>query len=111
MSEEKAICKLCGHPMPKGEEMFHYHGYSGPCPEPPIKDQAHEVHRSSVTGQFVTEAEAEANPAETTTETVKTFSPYIKKLILLGDAYEKSGGAPDELGHLVTWAVNGMSAE
>lgn len=29
-------CALCGHPMPKGEEMFHYHGYSGPCPGPPL---------------------------------------------------------------------------
>jgi hypothetical protein len=30
-------CKLCGEPMPDGETMFHYHGYSGPCPKPPIK--------------------------------------------------------------------------
>ena len=27
-------CELCGHPMPKGEEMFKFHGYSGPCPGP-----------------------------------------------------------------------------
>jgi hypothetical protein len=33
----KATCKLCGHPMPEGEEMFHYHGYSSKCPEPPLK--------------------------------------------------------------------------
>jgi hypothetical protein len=25
-------CELCGLPMPEGEEMFKYHGYSGPCP-------------------------------------------------------------------------------
>lgn len=25
-------CALCGLPMPEGEEMFKYHGYSGPCP-------------------------------------------------------------------------------
>lgn len=25
-------CSLCGEAMPKGEEMFKYHGYSGPCP-------------------------------------------------------------------------------
>lgn len=25
-------CKICGQPMPPGEEMFRYHGYSGPCP-------------------------------------------------------------------------------
>lgn len=29
-------CELCGEPMPDGEEMFKYHGYSGPCPKPPL---------------------------------------------------------------------------
>jgi hypothetical protein len=27
---------MCGEPMPKGEEMFNYHGYSGPCPKEPL---------------------------------------------------------------------------
>lgn len=35
MAEEKSTCGLCGEPMPAGEEMFQYHGYSGPCPKPP----------------------------------------------------------------------------
>lgn len=34
MSDERPKCGLCGQPMPKGEEMFQYHGYSGPCPGP-----------------------------------------------------------------------------
>lgn len=34
MSEAK--CGLCGEPMPLGEEMFKFHGYSGPCPKPPL---------------------------------------------------------------------------
>lgn len=29
-------CELCGEPMPEGEEMFCYHGYSCPCPKPPL---------------------------------------------------------------------------
>lgn len=33
---EEARCELCGEPMPKGEEMFKLHGYSGPCPKPPL---------------------------------------------------------------------------
>ena len=33
--EEQALCELCGEPMPAGEEMFKYHGFSGPCPKPP----------------------------------------------------------------------------
>lgn len=28
-------CSLCGEAMPPGEEMFVYHGYSGPCPPRP----------------------------------------------------------------------------
>ena len=31
---EPVRCQLCGEPMPPGEEMFNYHGYSGPCPKP-----------------------------------------------------------------------------
>jgi hypothetical protein len=30
-------CELCGEPLPAGEEMFKYHGYSGDCPKPPIQ--------------------------------------------------------------------------
>lgn len=33
---QEARCKLCGHLMPPGEEMFFYHGLSGPCPGPPL---------------------------------------------------------------------------
>lgn len=29
-------CEICGEPMPLGEEMFKFHGYSGPCPKPPL---------------------------------------------------------------------------
>lgn len=29
-------CTVCGEPMPPGEQMFKYHGYSGPCPAPPL---------------------------------------------------------------------------
>ncbi len=27
-------CTICGEPMPEGEAMFKFHGYSGPCPKP-----------------------------------------------------------------------------
>jgi hypothetical protein len=29
-------CSICGEPMPDGEEMFKFHGYSGECPKPPL---------------------------------------------------------------------------
>lgn len=28
----KALCTLCGQPMPDGEQMFKFHGFSGRCP-------------------------------------------------------------------------------
>ena len=33
---DQPSCELCGEPMPPGEEMFKYHGYSGGCPKPPL---------------------------------------------------------------------------
>jgi len=33
---EAAKCNICGDPMPPGEEVFKHHGYSGPCPKPPL---------------------------------------------------------------------------
>ena len=40
MSNERATCNICGHPMPPGEEMFKYHGYSSDCPRPFLKPPA-----------------------------------------------------------------------
>ena len=37
MNDHIAKCELCGEPMPAGEEMFVLHGYSGPCPKPPLQ--------------------------------------------------------------------------
>ena len=33
-------CELCGEPLPEGEEMFKYHGYSGSCPVPVVLNSA-----------------------------------------------------------------------
>ena len=33
---DTAKCSLCGEPMPEGEQMFKFHGYSGPCPKEPL---------------------------------------------------------------------------
>lgn len=35
-SDNTPTCELCGTLMPEGETMFKYHGYSGPCPQPPL---------------------------------------------------------------------------
>lgn len=31
------FCGICGQRMPPGEEMFRFHGYSGPCPTVPTE--------------------------------------------------------------------------
>ncbi len=40
---EVAKCVLCGEPMPPGEPMFKYHGYSGPCPKPLLQPHQRRV--------------------------------------------------------------------
>ena len=37
MPDDLARCGLCGELMPPGEEMFRFHGYSGPCPKPALQ--------------------------------------------------------------------------
>jgi hypothetical protein len=39
----KAVCELCGEPMPEGEEMFKFHGYSGNCPKPPLSEKSVQI--------------------------------------------------------------------
>lgn len=40
---DAAKCELCGEPMPPGEEMFKFHGYSGKCPKPPLPRPPSEI--------------------------------------------------------------------
>ena len=46
---EIAKCALCGEPMPDGEMMFKFHGYSGPCPKPPLAKKAEAPTRQDIT--------------------------------------------------------------
>ena len=52
-----ARCQLCGEPMPAGEEMFKYHGFSSNCPKPPLTQPSVEVvvehiHRTDADGEL-----------------------------------------------------------
>jgi hypothetical protein len=47
-------CELCGEPMPVGEEVFKFHGYSGPCPKPPLPPSM-KIHRWDSGGRDVTD--------------------------------------------------------
>lgn len=48
-SRPEGNCELCGKPLPPGEEMFRYHGYSGPCPEFAL----HEYHQHMAEADMV----------------------------------------------------------
>ena len=48
MPDKQPLCKLCGEPMPEGEEMFKYHGFSGPCPKPPKPDTSRDTLKNKV---------------------------------------------------------------
>ena len=39
---DQSKCALCGEPMPEGEEMFNFHGYSGDCPKAPLPRMTNE---------------------------------------------------------------------
>jgi len=52
LKEKVASCELCGHPMPEGEQMFKFHGYSGPCPAPPSPDIKEQVEDGNLTHPF-----------------------------------------------------------
>jgi len=44
-------CELCGLPMPEHETMFKFHGYSGPCPGPPLP-KPEEPYHVTIQGQY-----------------------------------------------------------
>ena len=53
-----ARCEICGEPMPEGESMFKFHGYSGLCPKPPLPKPSIEavieyVHRKDDAGYWL----------------------------------------------------------
>ncbi len=52
-----AKCELCGEAMPAGEDMFKFHGYSGPCPKPPIA-KAREATKQDA-GSLVNDGESQ----------------------------------------------------
>ena len=59
----EGFCELCGEPMPEGEQMFRYHGYSGPCPKPPLPRAVSAAERAR---QYVDQLEAHMDEGGTT---------------------------------------------
>ena len=51
-----ARCELCGEPMPPGEQMFKFHGYSGNCPKPPLPKPPSELETLRAQAERMAEA-------------------------------------------------------
>jgi len=63
---DEAKCAVCGEPMPAGEEMFKFHGYSGPCPKSalpqPKLDTVVEYLYRQTDGSFWLDIRADGQP-------------------------------------------------
>jgi len=93
-------CGLCGFPMPKGEEMFQYHGYSGPCPvgygesrpEPPSKEPTktplERLVEAAVEAAWSLERLLHLAPEDTTTEDRRQANLKREMLIAALAAFE-----------------------
>lgn len=66
----EARCNLCGEPMPAGEEMFNYHGHSGPCPKPPLM-KATQDREAIYKIAWDTYVDKSMDPAEKTIDCIK----------------------------------------
>ena len=98
MIEEKAVCELCGEPMPPGEQMFKFHGYSGPCPNPPLprKEMKRYIQKpptqeevSAVIKRFLTDWDR----ASKTVDISGNFRiEFVTDLCILADAYMHEHG-------------------
>lgn len=75
MTEPKAICELCGEPMPEGEEMFKFHGYSGPCPKPPLGGM-----RNQIPSDAILKMMAQASLEEATETIARMADDFAAKL-------------------------------
>jgi hypothetical protein len=71
-------CELCGEPMPPGEEMFKYHGYSGECPKPPIPKQITKQKISGLIWAIAAKDERKVSMVFDTTEQANAFVAGIE---------------------------------
>ncbi len=74
------LCELCGEPMPTGETMFKYHGFSGPCPT----KQAAEVERAEQGTRSVEPPSGEVRGREIVERLHTLTSEYARVVYLAG---------------------------
>jgi hypothetical protein len=60
--------------------------------------------RDNKSGRY---ARKDSDPATSTVEHDKVYSKFVRSMIVRCQNYEASGFAPDELGNVVAFAVNG----
>ena len=82
---DKPKCAICGEPMPEGEEMFKYHGYSGNCPKPPLPrgdtPRIDEMSNDTVPRSRLNAVEVELQTAKDKLKSIqKDANAYIERL-------------------------------
>jgi hypothetical protein len=75
---DTAKCGICGEPMPPGEEMFKYHGYSGDCPKPPIPKQPTKQKISGLVWAFAAKDDRKVTMMFDTDEQANAFVAGIE---------------------------------
>ena len=77
-------CELCGKQMPEGEEMFKYHGLSGPCPVEIIEiSQSSTIGNNNLTPRYLSFS-GEDN------KEIGRFDPSGDRLVFIGDVEEST---------------------
>lgn len=110
---EIAKCELCGEPMPPGEEMFKLHGYSGPCPKPPLPRR--KFRKKPVVIEAVQFVLQDSDPGDV------RVGPTMRALEELGAPIESWRFAPDKIqiptlegtmeAQLGDWIIKGVAGE
>ncbi len=79
--KDKIVCEICGEPMPEGETMFKFHGYSGPCPKPPLEKQPQPVEKELQAARLCKGAKATTMTTDTKKHdweaAIKEFEPWL----------------------------------
>lgn len=84
-------CVVCGEPMPPGEEMFNYHGYSGPCPKEPFqrpKEDGFERFRQCVS-DWRTKAKASKEESGRIRSTAKVATDAEERCNVMAEIWEQ----------------------
>lgn len=106
---ERPNCDLCGEPMPEGEEMFKFHGHSGPCPKPPLSKSAaglsQEAPRPPTEGEYLVGISFNPGGLDSVNEIKRKAADLIDCIVRHGQDSRCSAIAMTNIEQGAMWAV------